>query len=86
MKQLWRRLRWFAGRDRFESELDEEMRHHLAMKAEERGSVEAANRQFGNVTSWKEKSRAMWTGTFWEQAGQDIRYGRFLRARLRWSA
>jgi len=75
MKQLWRRLQWFVHRSRFERELDEEMRHHLALKAEERGSVEAANRQFGNVTLWKENSRAMWTGRFWEQVGQDIRYG-----------
>lgn len=34
----------------------------------------AARRQFGNVTSWKENSRAMWLGTFWEQLSQDIRY------------
>jgi macrolide transport system ATP-binding/permease protein len=75
MKQLWRRLQWFMHRASFERELDEEMRHHLALKAEERGSAEAANRQFGNVTQWKENSRAMWTGTFWEQIGQDVRYG-----------
>jgi macrolide transport system ATP-binding/permease protein len=75
MKALWRRLECLMHRDRFEREIDEEMRHHLALKAEERGSMEAANRQFGNVTLWKENSRAMWTGTFWEQIGQDIRYG-----------
>jgi macrolide transport system ATP-binding/permease protein len=75
MKALWRRLEWLVHRDRFESELDEEMRHHLALKAEERGSVEAANRQFGNVTLWKENSRVMWAGTFWEPLGQDLRYG-----------
>src|SRR5207247_3413163 len=43
--------------------------------AEERGDPEAARRQFGNVTSLKEQSRAMWTWTFWEQLTQDIRYG-----------
>jgi macrolide transport system ATP-binding/permease protein len=75
MKELWRRLRWFVHRERFEREMDEEMRHHLALKAEERGSMEAANRQFGNVTLMKEKTRAMWTWTLWEQLGQDIRYG-----------
>jgi macrolide transport system ATP-binding/permease protein len=74
MKSLWRRLLWFAHRDRFDRELDEEIRHHLALKAEERGSLQAANRQFGNATLWKENSRAMWTGTFWEQLAQDIRY------------
>jgi macrolide transport system ATP-binding/permease protein len=75
MRELWRRLQWFTHRDRFEREMDEEMRHHLAMGAEARGSGDAANRQFGNVTLWKEKSRAMWTWTFVEQLGQDIRYG-----------
>ena len=73
MKTLWRRLLWFAHRDRFDRELDEEMRHHLALKAEELGSAQAA-RRFGNVTLWKENSRAMWTGTFLEQLGQDIPY------------
>ena len=75
MKELWRRLQWFAHRNRFDRELDEEMRHHLALKAEEQGSVPAANRQFGNVTLLQEESRAMWTWTFWEQFAQDLRYG-----------
>ncbi len=75
MKQLWRRFRWFVHRDAFERELDEEMRHHLALKSEEQGSVHAAHRQFGNVTLWKENSRVMWTGRFWEQLVQDVRYG-----------
>jgi hypothetical protein len=75
MKELWRRLRWFARRDKFESDLEEEMRHHLALKAKEQGSATAASRQFGNVTLLKEDSRAMWTWTFWEQFAQDIRYG-----------
>jgi predicted permease len=75
MRELWRRLRWFFHRDTFERELDEEMRHHLALKAEEQGSVRTAHRQFGNVTFWKENSRIMWTGKFWEQLVQDVRYG-----------
>jgi hypothetical protein len=49
------------------------MRHHLALKAEGLGAVQAA-RRFGNVTLWKENSRLMWTGTFFEQLGQDLRY------------
>jgi predicted permease len=75
MKQLWRRFRWFVHRDAFERELDEEMRHHLALKAQEQGGVRTAHRQFGNVTLWKENSRIMWTGRFWEQVAQDLRYG-----------
>jgi hypothetical protein len=35
MKALWRRLQWFFHRAAFERELDEEIEHHLAMKAEE---------------------------------------------------
>ncbi|HEX3682780.1 MAG TPA: ABC transporter permease [Bryobacteraceae bacterium] len=75
MRELWRRLRWWAHRDQHERELEEEMRQHLALKAEERGSIEAASRQFGNVTLWKENSRAVWMWNFWEQFGQDLRYG-----------
>jgi macrolide transport system ATP-binding/permease protein len=75
MKEPLRRLWFLLHRAEFDRELDEEIRHHLALGAEERGSPEAARRQFGNVTLLKEESRAMWTWTFWEQLTQDIRYG-----------
>src|SRR5271165_1015862 len=80
MKELWRRLRWFFHRDEFERDLEEEMRHHLALKAEalegrEGSGTGAARRQFGNIAILKEDSRAMWTWTFWEQLAQDLRYG-----------
>src|SRR5882724_5134922 len=75
MKELLRRLRWMFQRDRFERELEEEMRCHLAMQEADRGSSYAATQQFGNVLLLKENSRAMWTFTFWEQFAQDIRYG-----------
>ena len=75
MKQLWRRLQWHLHRDTFEREMEEEMRHHLAMKAEAGGSLESAHRQFGNVTLLKEESGAMWNWNFLEQLGQDVRYG-----------
>lgn len=70
MKELFRRLRFLLHRREFEQELEEEMRHHLALKAEAQGTA-----PFGNITLLKEESRAMWTFTFWEQLGQDIRYG-----------
>ena len=75
MKELLRKLWFLLHRAEVERDLDEEMRHHLALRAEERGSPEAALRQFRNVTLLKEQSRAMWTWTFWEQLTQDIRYG-----------
>ena len=74
MKALWRRLQWFFHRAAFERELDEEIEHHLAMKAEEQGGLHSARRQFGNVTFWKEGSRRMWVGRFREELGQDLRY------------
>jgi len=43
MKQLLRRLRWLFRRDEFERDLEEEMRHHLAMKAEQSGEIEASS-------------------------------------------
>jgi macrolide transport system ATP-binding/permease protein len=67
-------LQWFLHRGRYEREMEEEIRHHLALKALEYGCAEAARRQFGNITLVKEDSRTMWTGIFWEQMAQDIRY------------
>lgn len=75
MKQLLRRLWFLLRRAELERDLDEEMRHHLALGEEERGSREAALRQFGNVTRLKEQSRAMWSWTYLEQLAQDCRYG-----------
>ena len=60
-----RRLGYYFRRRRFEAELDEEMRHHATL---------SGRAQFGNVTRWKEESRAMWTWTFFEQFMQDLRY------------
>src|SRR5579864_7612450 len=65
MGDLFRRLLFYFRRRQFESELDEEMQHHAALSGREK---------FGNVTLLKEDSRAMWTWTFWEQLGQDLRY------------
>ena len=63
--EFFRRLLFYFRRRQFEVELDEEMQHHRSMSG-------AA--QFGNITLWKEDSRAMWTWTFWEQLTQDLRY------------
>jgi len=75
MKQVLRRLWFLLHRAELERDLDEEMRHHLALGEEERDSREAALRQFGNLTRLKEQSRAMWTWTYLEQLAQDCRYG-----------
>jgi len=79
MSKLWRRLRYLLFRGRFESQLDEEMRFHLEMKARARGGTEdagyAARRQFGNAVLLREQSRDMWGWVWLETLAQDLRYG-----------
>jgi macrolide transport system ATP-binding/permease protein len=65
MSELVRRLAYYFRRRQFEADLDEEMRHHAEL---------AGRPQFGNITRWKEESRAMWGWTFFEQLMQDLRY------------
>jgi macrolide transport system ATP-binding/permease protein len=65
MDSFFRRLLYYFRRRQFESELEEEMQHHAAL---------SGRPKFGNVTLLKEDSRAMWTWTFWDQLGQDLRY------------
>src|SRR5579872_7153462 len=74
MKELWRRLRFLVHRDRFERDLDEELRFHLEMKARKSGDRDAARKQFGNIGILKEASREMWGWTSLERLGLDLRY------------
>jgi predicted permease len=81
--QLWRRLLFYLRRDRCSRELEEEMRFHLEMRAEENLAAGlspeearyAAQRQFGNQTLLWEVSREMWSFRFLETIAQDLRYG-----------
>ncbi|HKQ08085.1 MAG TPA: ABC transporter permease [Blastocatellia bacterium] len=81
--QLWRRLRYYRSRARFDADLDEEMRFHLEMKIEEnlaagmneREAVNAARRQFGNPTWLREESNQMWSFRSIESLAQDVRFG-----------
>jgi hypothetical protein len=80
---LWRKLLYYVNREKFDRELDEEMRFHLEMKTEEYlagGMTEeearrAAHRQFGNETRLQEMSREMWDFGFLETLFQDVQYG-----------
>jgi putative ABC transport system permease protein len=83
LSQLWRRLLFYARRDRFNRELEEEMRFHLEMKAEENFAAGisqeearcAAQRQFGNQTLLWEVSCDMWAIRSIETLFQDLQYG-----------
>ncbi len=83
MSELWRRLRVLLRRERFDSDLEEEMQAHVEMQAEENeaNGIEpeearyAARRQFGNATLLKERSRDTWGWASVERLSQDLRYG-----------
>jgi predicted permease len=88
--ELWRRLKFFFRRGQFDRDLEEEMQHHLAMKAEAHLSWQegmspgeagnAARREFGNALLLRERSRDMWSFRWLEALLQDLRYGlRMLR-------
>jgi macrolide transport system ATP-binding/permease protein len=74
MNEILRRIRFLFHRAEYERDLEEEMRHHLALLGEHGRPDSAAHRQFGNVTSLKEESRSMWTFAILEQFAQDLRY------------
>jgi predicted permease len=77
------RLSLWSWRRHREEELDEELRSHLQMAAQdrlERGDTleeaeAAARREFGNVGLVKEVTRQMWGWVWLEQLIQDLRYG-----------
>jgi putative ABC transport system permease protein len=74
---------FYLRRDRFDRELEEEMRFHLELKMEEKVDAgvsseearSAAQRQFGNQTILREESRDMWSFRLLETIAQDLRYG-----------
>ncbi|HLY60825.1 MAG TPA: ABC transporter permease [Terriglobia bacterium] len=83
LSELARRLMMLWRRDRFNRDLEEEMRLHLEQR--EREQIEkgiapdeayyAAQRQFGNTLLLKERSRDMWGWNSLENLIQDVRYG-----------
>src|SRR4030095_9800721 len=83
LSQLRRRLLFYLRRDQFDRELEEEIRFHLEMKAEENLATGispeearyAAQRQFGNQTFLREMSQDMWSFRSLEALAQDLRYG-----------
>ena len=84
------RLRAILRREEIESDLDEELRFHLAMRQQHYGDSGlasedaryAALRRFGNLTAFKEECRAMWNlgpvegiSRLVRFVAQDLRYG-----------
>jgi putative ABC transport system permease protein len=67
-----RRLAVLLHRDRWESDLAEEMRLHAELRA---GEGAEARRRFGNLGQLQEESRAVWGWAWVDSLWQDIRYG-----------
>jgi predicted permease len=87
--ELNRRLQMLLHRDRFQRDLDEEMRLHLELRREQQiasgvlpeDARRAAHRRFGNVTRMRERSHMAWGWNWLETFLQDAGYG--LRSMLR---
>ena len=86
--ELWRRLAGFVRRNQIGDDLEEEMRLHMELRAQQNADSGiapdearyAARRQFGNTLLLKEASRDVWGWASIECLLQDLRYGfRILR-------
>jgi len=89
LRELCRRLGILIRRERFDRDLQDEMRLHIELRQQEhmgRGLAAedahaAAQRRFGNSTLLREVSGDVWGWRWLENLGQDLRYG--ARALLR---
>jgi len=80
--QIWLRIKRLWKRRQLDRDLDDELAFHLAMRErknfadgmEANEARYAARRQFGNKTSWKERTREMWMLASLESLAQDLRY------------
>jgi predicted permease len=83
------RITTLRKRRQLDRDLDDEVAFHLGMLTEKHRVAGAATdeanfsarRQFGNVSSVKERSREMWTFISLESLWQDVRYGARLLAK-----
>ena len=74
MNRFRKKLRAFWRRRQLDGDLDDELRFHLEMKAEETGNLAEARRRMGNATALREVCREIWTFPKFESWWQDVRY------------
>ncbi len=87
--EFGRRIFMFLRRNRFDAELEQEMRLHLELREQEKieeglspqAAHEAAQRRFGNPTILRERSHNAWGWQTFEHLMQDLSFG--LRTMLR---
>lgn len=78
-----RRVRFLLNRRQREQDIDEEMRLHIALRAEEHQAegvpadeaARAAQRRFGNTTLHREEGAETWGWAWLDSFTQDMRYG-----------
>ncbi len=83
LRNLLRRLRFLLHGDRFDRELDEEIRFHLEMKEREKLNAglerdeahRSSRREFGRRTAIAEESREAWGWSWLDNLTRDTRYG-----------
>src|SRR5438876_4762592 len=79
-------MNWLSGlfgKRKREKELEEEVRSHLKLSAQERvehgaearAAERAARREFGNVELVKQVTRDVWGWTWLRDVADDVRYG-----------
>jgi putative ABC transport system permease protein len=79
---LFRRLKYFFHRSENSADLEEEMRLHMDLRAQQlrdrglppEGAHFAARREFGNVAAIEIASSEVWGWGWWERLMQDVRY------------
>ena len=78
LSTILHRLKALLWRRRLDRDLDEELRFHIAMREQknlaEGVPLDEARRRFGNISSFKEACREMWTLGWLEIFWQDLRY------------
>ena len=81
--EIWRRLKALFGLHQIAADLEEEMRLHMELRAQQHGesgvtadeSRYAAQRRFGNTLQLKEAGREVWGWRWLATLAQDLRYG-----------
>jgi macrolide transport system ATP-binding/permease protein len=83
LSESWRRLRALLQRKQLDADLEEEMRLHVELRAQEQihagvlpgQAAHVARRRFGNQMLLREVSREVWGWGPVERLWQDLRYG-----------
>ncbi len=82
LREVYLRLRWLAGRSRFQSELADEMQFHIETRADElensgvprSEAVRRASREFGSRLKAAEDTSGAWQMQWLEDLASDLRY------------